>query len=225
MLRFKTIGIALLWITALQFLPAKLAAQPLHNFAEGISESYQSKPKFIIGFDSRRSFISSRDVSIFGLRAGFDLAPKVRMGFGFYGLSTPFYRNFITYSDSTGLDTIQGRLQFGYMSMFWEYVILQNQRWEFSAPIHIGIGASEFKGVEKTRNPIGVTEISVQGQYKILTWFGLGAGVGYRVLMPKNVAVTENFNAPLYSIRMKVFLGELYDTVFKGKSSLIKHQD
>lgn len=214
-----------MWII-LHFSVAGFAqAQPLQQFADGISESYRSKPKIIVGFDSRRSFISSRDVSIFGVRAGFDLAPKVRMGFGLYGLSTPFYRNFITYNDSTCLDTIQGRLQFGYMSVFWEYVLLQNRRWEFSAPIHIGIGASEFRGVDQTRNPVGVTEVSIQGQYKILTWFGLGAGVGYRVLMPRNQAVTENFNAPLYAIRMKLFIGELYDSVFKGKSSLIKKEN
>lgn len=201
--------------------PLSGKSQFLGKFGEGIAESYRTKPKFIIGLDSRRSFISSRDVSIFGLRAGFELAPKVRMGFGFYGLGTRFVANFAVPSDSVPgqTDIIESRLRFGYFALFWEYVIFQNKRWEFSSPFYIGVGSSEFEGVDRTRNPIGVSELSIQGQYKIFSWFGIGGGAGYRVLFPSNSAIQETFNSPIYAIKIKFFFEPIYEAIFKKKDA------
>lgn len=200
-------------------LPGAAPAQFFTRLGDTIHTSFHTKPKFFLGFDTRRSFISNRDVKIFGLRAGLEWNHRVRLGIGLYGLLSPYLRSYERLNDSTGLlDTIAAPLRFGYLSGFAEYVVVNKKRWELSVPLHLGLGSSRFEGFEaETEGGFLLTELSLQAQYKILKWIGLGGGVGYRWLIIPNNKVQEDFNSPIYIFKIKIFMGEIVKAVFKKK--------
>ena len=123
--------------------------QGLTNPAD-LPDAFLASPRLGAGFDSKRSFIANRDVSIFGVRVGLEFDRKAATGFGFYFLSSPFYRNFIHPGDSGGVDTTRARLRFSYVSLWFEYMMLATKRWELSVPFSIGFGEAEFDGFEQS---------------------------------------------------------------------------
>jgi hypothetical protein len=60
-------------------------------------------------------------------------------------------------------------------------------------------------------------EASLVGHYKILKWIGIGSGLGFQLMLKDNPAIMENFNTPVYSIKIKIFLGDIYRSVFPPK--------
>jgi len=188
------------------------------NIPERIGACFKTNPRLLFSFDSRRSFIRSGNVKIFGLRFGLEFDNLVRAGIGFYGLSTG---TGIDWVRPTG-DTIRNaRLNFGYVSGFFEYVFFQNKKWELSVPLHLGIGETSLSNSDypflqpETRQSVLLTEISAQGQYKIFWLVGLGAGIGYRHMISPRTKVTKNFDAPIYLFKVRIFIGELFRRVAK----------
>jgi hypothetical protein len=41
--------------------------------------------------------------------------------------------------------------------------------------------------------------------------------MGYSLMLIDNPAINENFNTPIYSFRIKVFLGDIYRLIVKKK--------
>jgi hypothetical protein len=179
------------------------------NHPADLPDAFLSSPKLGAGFDSKRSFIANRDVNIFGVRAGLEFDRKAAVGFGYYFLSSPFYSNFIHPADSGGgLDTTRSRLRFSYVSVWFEYMLLASRRWELSLPLSLGFGEAEFEGFEETTyTPVLLLEASLEAQYKIVPWLGLGAGLGYRQPYAGDPSVRKNFGAPIYRFGVRFFLG------------------
>lgn len=88
-----------------------------------MQQASMEDPHLIIGLDSRRSFIENRDVKFFGARVGVEFDRRWRVGVGWYGLVTPFERNF-----PVGDTSIRGRLNFNYVAWFFEYVPFSEQK-------------------------------------------------------------------------------------------------
>jgi hypothetical protein len=59
-----------------------------------------------------------------------------------------------------------------------------------------------------------ISDIGINAQYKVLKWVGLGAGIGYRFMLVSNPEIDTDFSSMVYSIRIKVFLGEIMKTIF-----------
>lgn len=193
-----------------------LQAQVFHDPRE-VPNALRQPPKLSVGLDSRRSFISARDVKVIGLRASMDFDHRARIGFGVYFLASPFFRTFIRPDLQGELDTLQGRLEFTYMSAFFEYVILSTKRWECSLPIHIGIGDVAFRGIPDPAQTVLLSETTLLASYKIFPFIGLGGGIGYRQILAGGELLRENFNSPTYSFGLKFWLGYLYDKLIKRK--------
>ena len=107
----------------------------------------------------------------------------------------------------------------------FEYIIYDKGPWQFCTPMNMGIGKIYFtyfdkEGKTKRKSDATVLdyEVGITGQYKILKWFGVGAGVGYRLMLIDNPVNPHNFNAPFYNIKIKVFLGEIIKSVFPPKN-------
>lgn len=190
------------------------SAQGLNKPAD-LAEAFQSSPRLILGFDSRRSFISRRDVRIFGVRAGLNFDDKARAGWGIYFLASPFRRTFEVPNPATmELDTIDSQLSFVYMSVWFEYVLLTTKRWELSAPLHLGLGTIDFPGVPNLSGTnVLLTELVAQGHYKIFPFVGLGAGVGFRKILLGGQSIRNNFDAPIYKFSVKVWLSWFVDKI------------
>lgn len=194
--------------------------------------------KFLFAFDARSSFIrfdgATHNAKLFGLKLGATYKKRHRFGWGVYFLQsnkTPIVvekglvPRLDTITNEVVLDTLVHRVNFGYQSLFYEYVFYQKQRWEFSAPLHIGLGVAEVR--EGIRGQIGDTliatvaaplmGISVGGHYKIMPWMGLGAGFGYRLMLSGDRNIRRALNAPIFIFKMKLFLGDAYRGMFKRK--------
>jgi hypothetical protein len=47
-------------------------------------------------------------------------------------------------------------------------------------------------------------------QYRFLNYFGVGAGWGFRLVVQTGDKLGENLNAPIYTLGVRVFLGDLW---------------
>jgi hypothetical protein len=208
-LRYLAI-VVLLLVTALH-----LQGQILHA-PRDIGPAMRQAPKLLLGMDSRHSFISARDVKVMGLRVGLDFDSRARMGFGVYVLASEFHRTFLPTGQPGRTDTIHNaKLQFTYLSAYFEYVVLMTKRWECSVPIHIGIGDVGFQQLPEEPKTVLLAEGTVLAHYKIFPFFGLGGGVGYRQMIAGGELIRENFNSPTYSFGLKFWLGYLYEKLIK----------
>lgn len=185
---------------------------------EKFSYAMKTNPKLLFSLDSRRSFVRSTNVKFWGVRLGFDWSAMIHMGIGMYGLSS-----------STGLDWVNNdgdsindaRLNFGYVSFWFEYVWFHNKRWQLSTPLHLGAGevslsSSNFPFLQpETKKSVIVTEFSVQAEYKIFWLVGLGAGAGYRYSLTSQEKLARFVNSPVYLFKVRIFLGEVYKRLFK----------
>ena len=185
---------------------------------------YSEKPKFIFFFDNRNSFIKGREADLVGVRLGGEWK-HWRAGIGFYGLSNKQYKN-VTVTNALGApQTIDVRLRFGYVTVFGEYIFFRNKRWEFSTPLSIGLGqvaleTSKDGEVQKIRkNGIILIEPSITGHFKVFSWVGIGAGVGYRQVLLAPPNQFGIFSSPIYIIKLKIFLSPIYKAIFKKEKA------
>lgn len=195
-----------------------------------IETSLKKHPRLIGGLATKSTFIGGFSSPVFTARAGLDFNDRIRMGIGLSWLklprfdaardNSPFYLT-KSFTDATGIQTVNPQLQFRYVSFFVEYVYYKAGRWQFSLPIQFGIGDSRYKysfngeKVVEGRHAIFLYEPAVSGQYKIIKWFGVGLDVGYRVMLISNKNIGSKFNSPVYDIKALIFWGELYKAAFR----------
>lgn len=184
-------------------------------------ESFGKQPKFFSGFDSHRSFISNRDVSIFGVRMGLEFDDRVRLGIGVYFLMTPYSRNFMV-PQPAGPDTLmQARLRLTHLSYLAEYVIFFSKRWEVSVPITLGLGEAHYPEVPGfRRQQFLMSSATLRADYKIFPFLGLAGGLGYRRILVGAPFFAESFNAPVYTFGLKLWLGWFAKIIFPPKDGL-----
>lgn len=195
------------------------------QLVDSIREAVKLKPKLSIRLDNRYSFAANTPAKISGFKVGVEFNDKFRVGGGYNILNSKLTKPVYIDSNNVIFDTAMSSLKMSYMSYFIEYVFFRNKRWEFSIPLQIGIGNTHYEyhySSVKFRNNWSVIvnyEASISGHYKILKWIGIGAGLGYQLMLKNNPAIKENFNTPVYSIKLKVFLGEIYRSVFPSKKN------
>jgi len=193
------------------------------QFVDSISEAVKSSPKLTIRLDNRYSFTATIPSKIIGFKAGAEFNDKFRIGGGFNKLKSKITKP--VYIDNSGIiiDTVTSYLKMSYMSYFVEYVFFRNKHWEFNIPLQIGIGNTRFDyeynyhKYSNNRSIIVNYEASISGHYKVVKWIGIGAGLGYQFMLKDNPAIKENFNTPIYIIKLKLFLGDIYRSVFPKK--------
>jgi hypothetical protein len=189
------------------------------------------KPKFSIKFDNRNSFVSSTNARIIGIKIGWEYNELVKLGIGYNFLVSNIRKEKIIVGQNSEFDTVVSLLKFEYLSPYFEYVFFKTKRWEHSIPVQIGIGNIRYehrddKGRIRYENykPIILYEPAMTTQFKVFPWFGLAAGVGYRLAYYNKRGQTENFTSPIYLFRVKIFLGEMYRSTKKIFISDIKNE-
>jgi hypothetical protein len=217
-------------LLTLSFLLCLSAKSQLINAPRDLPAAFKQTPKLLIGLDTRRSFVSGRDVKVMGLRVGLEFEKRARVGFGMYTLASEFTRNFVFDDAFGGKDTVEAQLQFAYMNVFFEYVLLTTKHWEVSFPIHLGIGDQSYSKIPFIPNSFLLGEAGVWASYKIFPFLGLAGGVGYRQLLATGATIRkrsdgpsygihENFNAPTYNIGIKFWAGYLIEKI-RNKAKL-----
>ncbi|MBL4754427.1 MAG: hypothetical protein JKY52_12645 [Flavobacteriales bacterium] len=179
------------------------------------------KPRIIFKFDTRKSFIDNSNVTVFGWKIGVEFDKRIRIGGGFNTLTRNHSANLDkVYLSEDGEDTLgTGILNFSYISYFVDYVIIGKPKWEISAPIQFGWGSSHYRlfsetsGLEeREKGSVALLEAAITGHYKVTKWVGIGMGVGYRFMLVNNKGLDQQFNSPIYIIKLKVFLASVLES-------------
>lgn len=202
-----------------------------------IGASFRTKPKIFFQFDTYRSFVSDMGASTFGFKAGVDFNNHIKFGIGYNTLSSDIYKiKIVTYSlpDSLPLqyitDTLSANLAMKSVPLLFEYIFYNVDPWQISVPLNIGLGKSywwyykqqsnkngEFEVVNTEKKTVLLMTMNVDAQYKIVKWVGVGVGLGFRRMLIDN-NIGENFNSVIGSIQLRLFLDEIYKSLFPKKN-------
>lgn len=198
-------------------------ALPLRSKAQlydSLKASLALKKTIHFKFDSRNSFISSRQAQIWGVKLGADFGNKLRLGFGYNFLNSDFSTNSFSISPS-GIDVVSRKLKIHYGCAYIEYVFYRQGHWEFSVPVQFSVGNIWYNyQLNSTQNYRGskhfllLYEPTLSGQYKLFNWFGLGADLGFRYALIKSRAIDEKLTSPIYVFKVLIYWGELYKKAF-----------
>ncbi len=185
---------------------------------------------FMAKFDTRHSFISSRYGRIFGLKFGMNYQDRVSLGGGVNWLTNRSdLRKELNFQEQD--TTVYGNIAFWYLSPFFEYTFFKNERWELSMPVRVGLGGAEFTYRDPTKDNERQARSSLlfsyepvlTAQFKFWRYFGIGTGLGYRLVV-LDQGLTSGFNvkpyrftSPIYIFRFKVFFGRMYRDIFPKK--------
>ena len=184
------------------------------------------KTTFVFSFDARRSAIRNQKAKIGGIKIGLDFKNKIRAGLGFYGWTGPFKDTIIINEETPDQDTVLAGIAFNYVSPYLEYIIYQNKKVELSMPIQFGFGDVRVDYENKNgeietliKKSVGVFVVSLTGYYKFFTLLGIGGGEGYRNILTKEKIIKKTFNAPIYIVKIRIFMGPII-TMFKETKCL-----
>lgn len=185
-------------------------------FEDDIKKSFKERPQLDVKFDFRFSFIASRDFRTSGFKLGVSFNRKFKMGLGYNQLIVPAKS---TIKDNDKL--FNAELKYIYFSPYFEYVYYTSKRWEFNLSAQVGFGRGHYQyyNVEEDRtiktkySTILSYEPVMLIDYKIIRWFGVGTGVGYRLIFYKNSNIEEHLTSPVYVFKVKVYLGEIVRTI------------
>jgi len=179
-------------------------------------------PQFSL--DARRSFIDGKNVRIRGVKFGVQYEGVHRFGLGFHELDKRIVRNDISVYEDDANDTSSVSINFGYLSLYYEHILYNRKKWEVSLPVHLGGGTIDANYKDTTgkyvnwfRVPVSPLEVSLKGQYRIIKWFAVGPGVGYRFMLTRDQDIKKVFNGGIYTLQLKLLLGEVYRMVFDKK--------
>ena len=174
---------------------------------DSIRTSLDYKPKFLVKFDTRNSFISNQYAKIHGIKVGLSFNKTTNIGIGYHWMPKRSID-----LDPQNLNKID--LKFGYAIAFFEYNFYKSKRWSAEIPVQIGLGKAQYTdvdfGVTKASSWIIIYEPAMTIEYKFLRYFGLGGGVGFRLAIKTDQQINESFSAPEYILRVKIYFGDIY---------------
>jgi hypothetical protein len=202
------------FLIVLLFAAVTIRAQ---HFEEELRLALRENPKFEFKLDSRNAFISNTGVRVLGFKLGLNFADKLSFGLGYNQLwSQP--SNQIRYE---GVE-YNADVNYYYFSPYLEYTFYQDRKWEFSIRVQFGLGESWYNFEQGNSNRITARQFvlsyepAITVQYKFLQYFGVGAGVGYRLMIVPNSSIDEQFTSPVYIFKFKIFFQEIYQDLKSG---------
>ncbi|MBI3520049.1 MAG: hypothetical protein HY062_11930 [Bacteroidetes bacterium] len=172
--------------------------------------------------DNRNSFIKEGPVNVKGFQLGVILKEKHTVGFGLYGIQNSSKQNLTSKDGNSGIP-LKRTLSLNYMTLFYQYVIIDKRFFELALPLEVGLGGYHIKLIDDRNDKIvsekdgGVmlTSGGVDIVIKPLKWVGVSGSAGYRIALENNPNV--NFNGAYYSYGFWVDVREIYrDIRFYG---------
>lgn len=188
---------------------------------------YKNPLGFVFKLDNRFSFAGSQSVTIYGFRTGIKLKDKHEFGIALNWIgSRTFFELPVRPANGelnpTALVAPKGRLLYRYVGVFYEYNFYQKKRWTFSIPLQLGTGkagvdieSQDGEFIERKLNSFILFEPSVNVDYKIVRFAGVGAGVGYRFAQSEQSIVQHSLTKPVFILKVKIYLGEIFRSVRK----------
>ena len=180
----------------------------LLSFSVMYSQETPKKWKFAFQLDNRFSSIRGQEVTVFGAIIGLQYKRLTRFGIGGSFILNPIYISYFNKKLNT-LET--NKISFWYFSLFNDWILYKNQKWECFITEQIGFGDPNFTKeinndvVSDVDVNLYINEISGQVNYKLTTWIGLGVGIGHRNLLNKKSVLNATFDAPIYIAKIIIY--------------------
>jgi hypothetical protein len=178
-------------------------------------------------FDSYYSFIGNRSADVWGFRGGVVWNDEWRIGAGYNKLRADIIEQKKLPDSELSFaknDTVKAQLYLQYFPLMAEYIAYRKDPWQISVPLQLGYGTSYFEYFDRNNNRrrifehgVLVFQPGINAQYKVLKWFGLGAGIGYRLVPVNNPKVETKMNSPVFAIGLKIYVGEIVKSVREGE--------
>ena len=183
------------------------SSQARAQLFDSIRTSFDYKPKFLLKFDTRNSFISNQYAKIHGIKVGLSFNKTTNIGIGYHWMpKRPL--------EPTLLNSNKIDLKFGYAVAFFEYNFYKSKHWSAEIPVQIGLGKAQYDDLDLAitigSSWIIIYEPAMTIEYKFLKYFGIGGGVGFRLAIKSNQQIKESFTAPEYILRFKIYFGDIY---------------
>ncbi len=172
------------------------------------SQETHKKWKFAFQLDNRFSSLRGQEVTVFGAKIGLQYKRLTRFGIGSSFILNPVY---ITYFNKKLNTTETNKISFWYLSIFNDWILYKNEKWECFLTEQIGFGDPNFTKeinndvVSNVDVNLYVNEISGQINYKLMPWIGLGIGIGHRNLLNKKSVLNATFDAPIYIAKIIIY--------------------
>ena len=172
------------------------------------SQSQTKKYKFNFQLDNRISSIRGNTITLFGAKIGVQYKNLTRFGVGASFIVNPVEIRYV--NKITKLEEVN-YINFWYGSLFNDWILYKNDNWECFVSEQIGFGKPTFERVVgdevvvDVAIPLYVNEISGQINYKMYSWLGFGAGIGYRNILNSNSKLKSALDAPIYIVKIIIY--------------------
>jgi len=216
---FKGSKIILGLVICITFLSFPVKAQLLDT----IQYSLHQKPKFFLTLASFNTFIDGQFANITRVKFGLNYNEKVRLGISISDLANNDVVTPIRVSENQYEYTTNGRLLFSNVGISAEYFFYNDYPWQFGvAPLNIGFGKARYeyysrlheRGSSTPSEMVIIYQPEISAQYSIFKWIGVGVTTGYRLTLYRSREATQNLNAPLFAIDIRLFVDEVYQALF-----------
>lgn len=201
--------------------------QPMAIVDDTVKKRFKIIP--LLNFDTYNSFVADKQAKINGIKIGVELNNRFRFGLSGHKLDKATRLKPRILEN----DTLHATLNFKYSTLFFEYVLIKNIRWDVSIPLSFGIGfghveiySSALKKMTYKQNvSTSIISIGTEFDYRIIPWFGVGGGVGYNQLITSYEGLRDKLSSPIYLFKLKVYLGYLYKAIFRRKILLKEKEE
>jgi hypothetical protein len=154
-----------------------------------------------------------------GLKFGVEYRRIHRLGIGIYFLNTRIF------DDEVELELEANKIEydFNYSTLYYDRVFYFDPKWEFGSTLHLGGGTietffeNELNPNERNRGPeidFSLAEVVAYGEYNILFWLGISAGLGYRTVFGLEYDLGSEFSSPIFVANLRLNLLKLARSYF-----------
>lgn len=172
---------------------------------------FRQKPMPSAKLDSRNSFISGRSARVHGIKAGVSFGKRLTLGVGYNWIARGIEQEL-----PPNFGVVNSDVKLRYVAPFVEYSFYKKGNWEAAVPVQLGFGKSflqyeRFGRKERLyESNVILYEPGMNIEYKIINLIGVGAGLGYRIMLKNNKEIDHSFTSPVYVIRFRLIFDEIY---------------
>ncbi len=202
-----------------------LLASPIVNaqaIVDSVKLSLQAKPKLTFNLSSRNAVITNEFAKMRSVFVGANYADRTRLGLSFNWLALGYQREYPIINQDTITDLVNRDLRMFYIAPHAEYMFYKTAHWEMTIPVQLGLGYSYFKHEYNNETftqdggLVALYEPAMTVTYRFLKYFGVGGGIGVRLMLKNNRNINERFTAPFYMYWFKIYFGDVFNDYVKN---------
>jgi hypothetical protein len=201
-------------------------------------DSVKSRPKLThtIDWDARSSFVDKKLVNIWGVNTGIKFGRgRHELNIGYYWLTFNSFLRLLDFrKDASKVINLNyyTKTDLYFFSLMYRPNLIDNQRWRFSIPLELGIGATQSTA-NKLFNDLMIwrrndffmpAQMGLYLKWKATRWVGFSVQGGYRyALYQQNLPA--NYNGAYYSLGFTLESEIFTDSYQWAKNSLKKRNE